>query len=104
VEKCFALKDSLPELASNGKIAIYLTLDSLVVFVILIKGGFDWPNRGKQEVFMCSFCHCFIFPGEKSKTKDGVKYHPHCPQHSNIGEITNKYKARMETQTQERKE
>lgn len=94
MEKTFALKDALPEITTNGRIAVYSTIDRKVVHVVLIR-DLEWPNRSKQEVSMCPFCRQFIFPGEKSKTKDGVKYHPHCPQRSNVGEITNKYLERM---------
>jgi len=95
MEKCFCLKEFLPELVTNGRLAVFPTLDRKVVHVVLIK-ELEWPNRAKQEVFMCPFCKCFIFPGEKSKTKDGIKYHPQCPQRSNIGAINNKYLERKE--------
>ncbi len=97
IEKTFALKESLPEITTNGRIAVYPTLDRKVVHVVLIK-ELEWPNRAKQEVFLCPFCRTFIFPGEKSKAKDGLRYHSHCPQQSRLGEIINKYLARKETQ------
>ncbi len=95
MDKTFALKEALPEITTNGRLAVYTTLDRKVVHVVLIR-DLEWPNRPKQEVSMCPFCRQFIFPGDKSKTKDGLKYHPHCPQRSNIGAITNKYLTRKE--------
>ena len=77
MEKAFALKTAIPTLATNGKAAVYPTLDPNVVMVIILK-DFEWENRKKEEVWRCHRCKCFILPNDKSKTKDGFRYHQIC--------------------------
>ena len=78
MEKTFALSSAIPDLMSNGKAAIYKTFDVRVSYLIIINGDFEWANRAKQEVFRCPRCKTFILPDEKTKNKDGVKYHKDC--------------------------
>jgi hypothetical protein len=78
MEKTFALATAMPDLAGNGRLAIYRTLDSRVSYVIIKDDSFEWQNRAKQEVFRCQACKCFILPDEKARTKDGVRYHKDC--------------------------
>lgn len=78
MEKTFALSSAIPDLMSNGKAAIYKTLDARVSYLVIIDGDFEWANRAKQEVFRCPRCKAFIFPDEKIKTRDGIKYHKDC--------------------------
>ena len=77
MEKAFALKSAIPTLATNGKIAVFPTLDPNVVMIIILK-DFEWENRKKEEVWRCPRCRCYIMPNDKSKTKDGLKYHSIC--------------------------
>jgi len=77
MEKAFALKSAIPTLATNGKVAIYSTLDPNVTMIYILN-DFEWENRKKEEVFRCPRCKTYIFPADKHKTKDGVKYHPIC--------------------------
>lgn len=78
MEKTFALSSAIPDLMSNGKAAIYKTLDARVSNLVIIDGDFEWANRAKQEVFRCPRCKAFIFPDDKTKTKEGMKYHKDC--------------------------
>lgn len=78
MDKAFVLKSAIPELMTNGKISVYLTLDPKVNMILILK-DFDWPERSKNECFRCERCKCYIFPDDKSKTKDGKKYHKICP-------------------------
>ena len=78
MEKTFALSSAIPDLMSNGKAAIYKTFDARVSYLLIINGDFEWAGRAKQEVFRCPRCRAFIFPDDKTKTKDGVKYHKDC--------------------------
>lgn len=78
MEKLFALSSAIPALMSNGRLAIYKTLDAQVHYVIIKDETFEWKRRAKEEVFRCGQCKTFIFPGEKSRVKDGVKYHKDC--------------------------
>jgi len=78
MEKAFALRSSIPEIMTNGKIAVYSTLDRRVSHLVVIDPSFNWDNRAKHEVFRCSKCRAFILPDDKSKTKDGVKFHRDC--------------------------
>jgi len=77
IEKAFALKSAIPTLATNGKVAIYSTMDRNVTMILILK-DFEWENRKKEEVWRCARCRTYIFPSDKSKTKDGEKYHQLC--------------------------
>ena len=77
MEKAFALKTAIPTLATNGKAAVYSTLDPNVVMVIILK-DFEWENRKREEVWRCPRCRCYVMPTDKSKTKDGFRYHQIC--------------------------
>ena len=79
IEKTFALKSAIPTLATNGKVAIHPTLDPNVNMILILKEkDFEWENRKKEEVYRCRRCNCFIFPADKSKVKDGFRYHQIC--------------------------
>jgi uncharacterized C2H2 Zn-finger protein len=78
MEKTFALSSAIPDLMSNGKVAIYKTFDVRVSYLVIIDGDFEWASRAKQEVFRCPRCKSFIFPDEKTRIKDGIKYHKDC--------------------------
>jgi hypothetical protein len=78
MEKAYALRSAIPEIMTNGKIAVYSTLDVRVSHVVIIDDTFEWQNRAKQEVWKCGRCKTFILPDEKNKTKDGIKYHKEC--------------------------
>jgi uncharacterized C2H2 Zn-finger protein len=77
VEKAFALKSAIPTLATNGKVVIYSTLDPNVTMILILK-DFEWENRKKEEVWRCARCKTYVFPTDKSKAKDGMKYHQIC--------------------------
>jgi len=77
IEKAFALASCVPELATNGKVAIYATTDRRVNLVLLIK-DFDWQDRKKSECSRCPRCKHFILPADKSKVRAGLKYHDIC--------------------------
>lgn len=78
MEKTFAISSAMPDLAGNGRLAIYKTLDARVSYIIIKDETFEWQNRAKQEVHRCPRCKAFIFPDEKTEHKDGVKYHAIC--------------------------
>lgn len=78
MEKAFAIKSCVPELLTNGKIAVYSTLDRRVSHLVIIDPSHEWENRKAQEVFRCARCRCFILPDEKSKTRDGIRLHKIC--------------------------
>lgn len=78
MEKAYVLQSAIPELATNGRLAVYATLDRRVSHLVIIDNAFEWPNRGKQEVFRCGRCKAFVLPDEKSKVKDGVRFHKVC--------------------------
>ena len=78
MEKTYALRSCIPELMTNGKIAVYSTTDRRISHLVIIDPSFEWESRGKQEVFRCGRCRAFILPDEKSKTKDGIKLHKIC--------------------------
>ena len=78
MEKAFALKSAIPTLATNGRVAIYPTLDRNVTMILILREGFEWENRKKEECWRCKRCNCFIFPTDKSKVKDGFRYHQIC--------------------------
>jgi hypothetical protein len=81
MEKAYALRSAIPELATNGRVAIYQTLDRRVSHIVVIDPSFEWSNRDKQEVFRCGNCNAFILPDEKSITKKGIKFHTICKLH-----------------------
>jgi len=78
LEKAFALKTATPELMGNGRIAIYPTLDRNVNMILILKEGFEWENRKKEEVWRCPRCRCYVYPTDKSKTRGSNKYHQIC--------------------------
>jgi len=78
IEKAFALKTAIPTLATNGRLAIYPTLDRNVSMILILKEGFEWENRKKEECWRCKRCNCYIFPADKSKVRAGLKYHDIC--------------------------
>ena len=78
MEKAFALKSAIPTLATNGRVAIFPTLDRNVTMLLILKDGFDWENRKKEECWRCKRCNCYIFPTDKSKVKAGLRYHDIC--------------------------
>jgi len=78
MEKVFILRSSISELQNNGRLAIYQTTDRRVSHLVIIDPSFSWEGRAKQEVFRCGRCGAFVMPDEKSKTKDGQKYHKDC--------------------------
>jgi hypothetical protein len=86
MEKAFALRSAIPELMTNGKIAVYSTTDRRISHLVIINSSFEWENRSKQEAFRCGRCKSFILPDEKSKSKDGVKLHKIC----NLKKISSK--------------
>ena len=77
-EKAFVLRSAVPELATNGKIAVYLTLDPRVNMLLVMSDGFEWLDRKKTECFRCPSCNHFILPVEKSKSFKGLKIHDLC--------------------------
>ena len=77
MEKTFVLKSAIPTLATNGKVAVYSTLDTRVNMILIIK-NFQWENRKKEEVFRCPRCNCYILPGDKGKLKEEIRYHGLC--------------------------
>ncbi len=76
-EKAFVLKTGIPELATNGKVAVYNTLDPNVNHIIILK-SFEWDDRKKTETFRCPRCKCYIYPGGDLKIKEGIPYHKLC--------------------------
>jgi len=89
IEKAFALKSAIPTLATNGRVAVFPTLDRNVTMLLILKEGFEWENRKKEEVWRCKRCNCYIFPTGKSKVKAGLKYHEICSPLKPVKEITN---------------
>jgi len=77
IERAFVLRSAIPELATNGRVASYLTLDSRVNMILLIK-DFDWVDRKKSECWRCPKCKRFILPSDKSKIKNDIRYHDLC--------------------------
>ena len=77
IERAFVLRSAVPELATNGRVASYLTLDSRVNMILLIK-DFDWVDRKKSECWRCPKCKHFILPADKVKTKNDIRYHDLC--------------------------
>jgi len=78
MEKAYVLRSAIPEMMTNGKIGVYSTLDVRVSHLVIIDDSFEWQNRTKQEVFRCPSCKAFILPDEKTKVRDGMKYHKYC--------------------------
>lgn len=64
-EKGFVLRSAIPELATNGKVAVYSTLDVRVNHLIILNKTFQWPHRKDTEVFRCPICRHFILPYEE---------------------------------------
>ncbi len=79
MEKAYVLSSAIPELATNGKLAVYKTLDRRVSHLVIIS-GFDWVNRIKEECFRCPLCHAFVLPEEKKKKRGNGIYHTICPE------------------------
>lgn len=77
MEKAFVLKTGIPELATNGKVAVYSTIDPNVNHIVILK-SFEWVDRKKTEVFRCPRCRCYIYPDKDSKIKEGIPYHKLC--------------------------
>jgi len=82
MEKTFVLSSAIPEIATNGKMAVYKTLDRRVSCLVIIS-NFDWANRTKEECFRCPLCRAFILPDDKKKKKGGDYYHALCPERRN---------------------
>lgn len=78
MEKTFALKSAIPEILTNGRIAVYSTTDRRVSHMVIVDSSFEWENRAKQEAFRCGRCKAFILPDEKRISRDGIKYHRIC--------------------------
>jgi len=78
MEKVFVLKSATPEMMGNGRVAVYPTLDRNVNMILILKEGFEWENRKKEECWRCKRCNCYIYPADKSKVKDGMRYHQIC--------------------------
>ena len=51
MEKAFALKTAIPTLATNGRVAVFPTLDRNVTMLLILKEGFEWENRKKERDF-----------------------------------------------------
>lgn len=81
MEKAFVLSSAIPELATNGKVSVYPTLDQRVNFIVIPNSNnFLWKNRKGTECFRCPRCNSFVFPEEefKKEKKSGQKYHKNC--------------------------
>ncbi len=72
----FSVPDIRLDNRDQGTIAFYPTPDTRISHVVII-GKFQWPNRKETEVFRCTVCSQFIFPGEWEE-EAGEKYHHDC--------------------------
>lgn len=78
IEKTYVLKSSIPELATNGRIAVYQTMDIRVNLILVLDKSFEWSDRKRSECFRCPACNQFVLPDERSRVQNGVKYHFFC--------------------------